>query len=94
MSNASWEHAGDRVHARRAATRSLHPDVGGDPETFTAALAAIDRRFGLPTSPVQGLPIGIRRTPRGLAQARLRTLKRACRRTRLNLPLTRRYFST
>lgn len=32
--------------ARRAVARRLHPDVGGDPAAYLAAMAAVDRRFG------------------------------------------------
>ena len=32
--------------ARRAAARAHHPDVGGDPDAFVAALTAIDAAYG------------------------------------------------
>jgi hypothetical protein len=35
--------------ARRAAARAHHPDVGGDPSAFIAALTAIDAAYGYAT---------------------------------------------
>nr|WP_067864448.1 hypothetical protein [Nocardia shimofusensis] len=40
-----WEQYCSRAAARRAAAQLLHPDRGGDPAEFVAALAAIDRAF-------------------------------------------------
>lgn len=34
------------VAARRAAVRALHPDRGGDPDAFIAALANVDTTYG------------------------------------------------
>lgn len=31
--------------ARRAVARRLHPDLGGDPQEYVAAMAALDRRY-------------------------------------------------
>lgn len=67
----------DRRRARRAAALALHPDVGGDAAGFTAALAAIDRRYASP-------PLLIRRS-------RLRVVRTLVRRTRIRLPGGRRY---
>ncbi len=31
--------------ARRAVTRRLHPDLGGDPQQYVAAMAELDRQY-------------------------------------------------
>lgn len=49
-----------RAAARRAAARLHHPDLGGDPVVFTAALAAIDKTF----TPPAERPTLIARHPR------------------------------
>jgi hypothetical protein len=38
-----------RAAARRAAARAHHPDLGGDPGAFIAALTAIDAAYGYAT---------------------------------------------
>jgi len=45
---ARWDRYPDRASARRAAARQLHPDRGGSPADFAAALQAIDVHFGVP----------------------------------------------
>ena len=51
--------------ARRVAARSLHPDRGGDPDAFIAALAALDNAYGyLPDSDHDASPVVIVRHPR------------------------------
>jgi len=45
---ARWDRYPDRASARRAAARELHPDRGGSPADFAAALEAIDVHFGAP----------------------------------------------
>ena len=72
MTVARWDRYPDRAGARRAAARELHPDRGGSPAAFTAALQAIDVHFGPP--PVR--PV-VRRTRRRLAIPKpLRLLRR------------------
>jgi hypothetical protein len=45
---ARWDRYPDRASARRAAARELHPDRGGSPADFAAALDAIDAHFRRP----------------------------------------------
>ena len=96
MTDSRWGGFPNRTSARRAAARSLHPDVGGDADQFAAALGEIDRQFGVwrgvsPTGPVEVL---IRRSRGATARARLRAVRLLYRRTRGRLPLSRRrYFS-
>ena len=49
------------VAARRATVAALHPDRGGDPETFIAALAALDSAHGPCGGTLQAPLIVIRR---------------------------------
>ena len=46
-----------RRSARREAARRLHPDLGGDAESFTRALAEIDARFRIDARPVTREPV-------------------------------------
>jgi hypothetical protein len=73
----------DRTRARRAAALALHPDIGGDAAEFTAAMAAIDRRFD---DALDGAEVLIRRS-------RLASTRRLLRRTRGRLPRGRRYIT-
>jgi hypothetical protein len=94
MTDARWDGFADRATARRAAARSLHPDIGGDSAEFAAALAAIDRRFGLGHGSVaEPIPVSIRQSRRGVMQARLRRVRKLYRQIRTRLPLGRRYLS-
>ena len=45
MTVARWDRYPDRASARRAAAREFHPDRGGSPADFAAALDAIDAHF-------------------------------------------------
>lgn len=36
--------------ARRAVARRLHPDLGGDPQEYLAAMERVDRQFGTTSS--------------------------------------------
>ncbi|WP_133169432.1 hypothetical protein [Rhodococcus opacus] len=86
----------DRARARRDVARRLHPDRGGDPAAFVAALAAIDGVYpalgrGIPggasPDPVQvhhSRPVAVRRWAR--------TLRRSARAVRRRIPGTRRYI--
>ncbi|MDX1890720.1 hypothetical protein [Mycolicibacterium sp. 050158] len=90
MTEVRWEHLGDRASARRAAVRSLHPDVGGDADRLVAALAAIDRRFGVqPGGPGRSEPDAV-----VIRRSRLSVAWRSLRRTRSRLPLGRRRYIT
>lgn len=41
--------------ARRAVARRLHPDLGGDPQEYAAAMARLEDRFGQPRArPMDG----------------------------------------
>jgi hypothetical protein len=96
MIDSRWGGFPNRASARRAAAWSLHPDVGGDADRFTAALGEIDRQFGVwrgvsPTGPVEVL---IRRSRSGTARARLHRVRLLYRRTRGRLPLRRRRYSS
>ena len=46
MTSASAQRDRTRVRARRRVVRELHPDRGGDPQSFIAALAAVDAAHG------------------------------------------------
>ena len=48
MTVARWDRYPDRASARRAAARELHPDRGGSPADFAAALEEIDAHFRRP----------------------------------------------
>ncbi|KQY03059.1 hypothetical protein ASD37_26405 [Mycobacterium sp. Root135] len=48
MTVARWDRYPDRASARRAAAREFHPDRGGSPGEFAAALDAIDVHFRQP----------------------------------------------
>ena len=43
----------ENTAARRAVARRHHPDVGGDPEVYVAALAAVERRFAESPSAIE-----------------------------------------
>ena len=43
MIDSRWGGFPNRTSARRAAARSLHPDVGGDADQFADALGEIDQ---------------------------------------------------
>lgn len=45
--------------ARRAVARELHPDRGGDPDRYMAALAEVERRFaGVRATPTSRTVVG------------------------------------
>jgi hypothetical protein len=59
---ARWDRYPDRASARRAAARELHPDRGGSPVAFAAALQAIDAHFRPPSVHTTGRRTRRRRT--------------------------------
>ncbi|TQR83364.1 hypothetical protein D8S82_27505 [Mycobacterium hodleri] len=72
MTVARWGRYPDRASARRAAARELHPDRGGSPVDFAAALDAIDVHFGAP----RPLSTARRRRRRTFSVNPLRLLRR------------------
>ena len=74
------------VAARRAAARALHPDRGGDPDTFIAALAALDTGGHRPGGHDVPLIVIVR-------HARWRRLLAAIRRAVGHLPGTARHYA-
>lgn len=70
--------------ARRLAARANHPDLGGDERDYLAAIAAVDRRFGV-ASHQSGAPA---REPsrRGLRLMGRRPRRRLVRAIRQRLP--------
>ncbi|MBO1755021.1 hypothetical protein [Allobranchiibius sp. CTAmp26] len=50
--NSDADRTPDHAAARRAVARRLHPDLGGDPQEYLAAMALIDHQFGV----VSGAP--------------------------------------
>lgn len=79
--------------ARRAAARRHHPDLGGDTDTYLAALAEVDRRFAAaPTTSPSGRWVRIRRAM-NRQRRRSRTRVRAVRaRLPRGMPGARRYI--
>jgi len=77
-----WESYGSRAAARRAAARRLHPDRGGDPAEFVAALESIDRAFPA-ESPVRATAtvVTVRRTAAGGWKVRIHRVRDRARRT-------------
>jgi len=69
---ARWDRFPNRASARRAAARELHPDRGGSPAAFAAALTAIDAHFR-PLPPVR---VTTRRRRRPAILQPLRLLRR------------------
>lgn len=94
MIDSRWECFTDRTSARRSAAWALHPDLGGDPHEFAAALAVIDRRFGgrRGVAATESMEVHIRRSRWCAARVRVRALRGRYRRSRARLPLARRYF--
>lgn len=58
------------VAARRAVARRLHPDLGGDPQEYLAAMATLDRQY-------PGAPDTEQRTAEGAVQVVARHRVRA-----------------
>lgn len=56
-----------RSEARRTVARRLHPDLGGDPQEYLAAMVTIDEHFELPSSAAGDQEIHIVRRRRRLA---------------------------
>jgi len=86
---AAGEQAAARRRARRVVARLHHPDRGGDGATYRAALAEVDRRFGIGvTAAPSGEPplIGGRAPRRSRGRRLARTLRRAVRGARARLP--------
>lgn len=78
--------------ARRQAARRLHPDRGGDTDTYLAELARIDARYtkttpqqdrgtgpGTTPGPGGGSPVVVTRTVRSRIRGRARATRRAAR---------------
>ncbi|MFV0461256.1 MAG: hypothetical protein ACK5MT_21085 [Actinomycetales bacterium] len=68
--------------ARARVARRYHPDVGGDPDDFIAALAEVDDLYSRRARPKPGLATTVRRR----IQAGRRTRRRAVRAVRSRLP--------
>jgi hypothetical protein len=83
-------HADRRHRAElRAVARRLHPDLGGDPETYLAAVEAVDRAHGRTGSPDD---VRARSAPTSRLRRRLRRARRAVRaRLPRRMPGARRY---
>jgi hypothetical protein len=73
--------------ARRQVARRLHPDLGGDPDEYLAALAGVDRAYGVHTTvPGYGRP-QIRMSPvRRLSRPLVRAVRAGARGLRARLP--------
>lgn len=71
--------------ARRSAIRRHHPDVGGSAEALTAALHAVDRRYGHAAYASQSPTLV--RTARGRRATRRRLWSRRLRTARARLPV-------
>lgn len=60
------------ARARARIARELHPDLGGDPQQYLAAMEELDRGVGRRT----GAPVLVRGTLRGKARSTSRRLRR------------------
>ncbi|WP_040794072.1 hypothetical protein [Nocardia higoensis] len=76
-----WERYAGRTSARRAAARQLHPDRGGDPAEFVAALASIDRAFPGESPARAATVVTVRHTTAGTWKVRMRRVRDRARRT-------------
>ncbi|KZF06773.1 MULTISPECIES: hypothetical protein [unclassified Rhodococcus (in: high G+C Gram-positive bacteria)] len=86
--HAAHDRAAEYKAARRAVAREHHPDIGGDPARYMAALADVDRRFAvLPSAPVNAastptafrassIPSPLRTLPKRIARIRKRVTRR------------------
>ncbi len=80
-SRRSDQRAAFKERARIA--RDLHPDRGGDPEAYLAAMAAFEQRFGGHGSDAaQHADVVVRKTLRGRVRSTSRRLRRIIRHRR------------
>lgn len=88
MASSTDPRRGEWQAARAHVARRHHPDRGGDVETYLAALADVDARFGQGRArSTEGevaptVVVAVRRRPWSWARRRLRRLGRATRRGR------------